>query len=204
MDDSLEIIRRQMAETKMQIADKLELLKLQVSETVQSTGTAVNATVVTVQDAVQSVVNAFDVRRHIDRHPWLLVGGSVALGCLAVEVLGGSAKKSPTRQGTLPPPNLAVNGAVQKIREPAVESVASVASAASFDAGYKSSTWNQLSSAAIVALTGMMQDVASRAVPELLDYLNRSRSSASAEEAASSQTFRPPVHTKNHSESAQE
>ena len=40
-----------------------------------------------VQDAVQSVSNAFDFQRQVGRHPWLVFGGSVVLGYLAVEFL---------------------------------------------------------------------------------------------------------------------
>ena len=103
MADPPAIIRQQMDETRPQLSEKLETLEHQVTETVQSTGTAVNATVgavqetvetVTgaVQDAVQSVSNAFDLKRQIHQHPWLVIGGSVVVGYLAAELLTGSTK----------------------------------------------------------------------------------------------------------------
>ena len=109
MNDTAEMIRGQMDETRSQLSDKLDSLEHQVSETVRSTGSAVNATVEAVQetvetvtgaiqDAVHSVSNALDVRRQIGRHPWLALGGSVALGFLAAEFLARSKKSGqPTK-----------------------------------------------------------------------------------------------------------
>jgi hypothetical protein len=105
MDDTLEMIRQQMTETKSHLSDKREHWEHQGSDTVQSTGTAVNDTVAAVQKtvdsvtgavqgAVQSVSNAFDVRRQFDRHPWLVLGGAVVVGYLAYELLAGAGKKS--------------------------------------------------------------------------------------------------------------
>ncbi len=105
MSDTAEMIREQMDETRSNLSEKLGSLEHQVSETVQSTGAAVHATVEAVQetvetvtgavqDAVHSVSNALDMRRQINRHPWLALGGSVVLGYLAAEFLARSARKS--------------------------------------------------------------------------------------------------------------
>jgi cell division septum initiation protein DivIVA len=160
MDDTPEVIRQQMAETKSQLTEKLESLEHQVSETVQSTGNAVNATVASVQetvetvtgavqDAVQSVTNALDLRRQFDRHPWLILGGSVALGYLAAELLTDSADESAGKTGA--PRSFADN--------------------ASHDGASMGSSWHQLKNAAVASLIGIVQDVASRAGPLVLDYL---------------------------------
>ena len=184
MSDTAEMIREQMDETKSQLSDKLESLEHQVSETVQSTGTAVNATVEAVQetvetvtgavqDAVQSVSNAFDFQRQIDRHPWLVLGGSVVLGYLAVEFLTRSAKKSGQSAETTPLPHPSADNAGHENGEPAVQSAATGAAiAAAYESGLKSSSWHQLRSMAIGALIGIAQDVASRAVPHVMNYLN--------------------------------
>ena len=131
MNETTEMIREQMHETRASLFGKLESLEHHVSQTVQSTGAAVNATVgavqetvetVTeaVQDAVRSASNAVDVPRQIDRHPWLALGGSVALGFLAAELLHRSKKRSKT--ATLPCP-LSEN-AGRENTEPAVQSAA--------------------------------------------------------------------------------
>ena len=183
MDDTPEVIRQQMEETKTQLTEKLESLELQVSETVQSTGTAVNATVEAVQvtvetvtgavqDAVQSVSNAFDLRRQIERHPLLVLGGAAVLGYLAVDLLTGSAKKSEQPREAAPSPPPSANNAGQANGEPAVESAATAAAiAAAYESGRDSSSRHQLQDLAIRALIGVVQDVASRAVPQVVDYL---------------------------------
>ena len=178
MEDIPEIIRQRMEATKSQLTEKLESLELQVSESVQTTGTAVSATAVAVQDAVQSVSDAFDIRLQMEKHPWLILGGSVVLGYLAVEFLEGPAKKTRPRRdpAPLPPPAstpVAQNG-VHTNGKAAAESVAHAAAMmANQQASLESSPWHQLQTATINALIGAVQDVAARAVPQVMDYLNR-------------------------------
>ena len=175
MSDTPDVIRQQMEETKSQLSDKLVSLESQVAETVQSTGTAVNATVgavqetvetVTgaVQDAVQSVSNAFDLPRQFQRNPWLVIGGAAVLGYFAVEFLRGSERKRARQLATTcAPAAIAVN--------PGAESAAI---AAAYEAGRESSHRHELRSAAVGALIAVVQDVAARAVPPLMDYLSAS------------------------------
>jgi len=100
MDDKLseEMIQLQMQETRASLTEKLETLEQRVVGTVENATTAVNETVdviketvhetvATVQEGVKgsvdSVKDLMDVPAHVDRHPWLMVGGSVAVGyCL--------------------------------------------------------------------------------------------------------------------------
>jgi ABC-type transporter Mla subunit MlaD len=172
MNDTPEVIRQQMEETKSQLSEKLESLEHQVSETVQSTGTAVNATVASVQetvetvtgavqDAVQSFSNALDVRRQFDRHPWLILGGSVVLGYLAAELLTDSPEELTQRPVTAPQPLPPANNANHGSGESS-----------------GNSSWNQLRDAALGSLIGIVQDVASRAAPHVIDYLAGKRASA--------------------------
>lgn len=94
MEDRLTMIRRQMEQTKGRFEQKLTTLEEQVAKQVQSAGTAVNATAEAVQDVVHSVGNAFDVERQFRRHPWLFVGGAVAMGHVVTQLLksNGSAQ----------------------------------------------------------------------------------------------------------------
>lgn len=180
MGDTPEIIRQQMDETRSQLSEKLETLEHQVTETVQSTGTAVNATVGAVQetvetvtgtvhDAVQSVSNAFDLKRQIHQHPWLVIGGSVVVGYLAAELLTGSTKTSQARRSS-------ADNANQSHGDVAVASAeTATAIAAAHESGLKSSSWRQLRDVAFGALIGMVQEITSRAVPPVVDYLTGQR-----------------------------
>ncbi len=194
MNDTAEMIREQMDETRSQLCDKLESLEHQVSRTVQSTSAAVNATVDTVQETVEAVQetvetvteavqgtvhslsNVLDVPRHVERHPWLALGGSVVLGYLAAEFLGRS-KKTGQSLATASPPNPLAQSAGQDTSEPAIQSAATVAAiAAAYESGLKSSSRQQLRSMAIGAIIGIAQDVVSRAIPPVMDYFAGKRS----------------------------
>lgn len=188
MTDSPEVIRQQMEETKSQLSDKLESLEQQVTESVQSTGTAVSATVgavqetvqsVTgaVQDAVQTVSNAFDLRRQIDRHPWLVVGGSVAVGYLLSELLSGPKKNSRNPVSSAPffpaPAGLRYRDGTESTES--TES-GSRDSASSFNGeqGSLNSYWSQITTAVVGPIMEKVQELASRAVPQLIDQLTES------------------------------
>jgi ElaB/YqjD/DUF883 family membrane-anchored ribosome-binding protein len=43
-----------------------------------------------IKDAAQSVSQAVDLHRQVQEHPWLVVGGSIALGFLAAQLLEGT------------------------------------------------------------------------------------------------------------------
>jgi ElaB/YqjD/DUF883 family membrane-anchored ribosome-binding protein len=98
MDNESEVIRQQMEETRASLAEKLETLEQQVVGTVQGTTAAVTETVDTVKEGVQETVETvkntvqeavgavketFDIPRQVERHPWAMMGGAVALGYVA-------------------------------------------------------------------------------------------------------------------------
>lgn len=174
MVDTSEIIRQEMDETKSQLSEKLESLELQVSETVQSTGTAVNATVEAVQVTVETITdavhdaarfasNACDIRRHVERHPLLMIGSSLVLGYLASELLMGPPRLAQPTVETKPFPGPSANGTAPSSSTAAV--------AAAYEMGCSESSRFLLKGAAINALVAVMQTVASHAVPRMLDYL---------------------------------
>jgi ElaB/YqjD/DUF883 family membrane-anchored ribosome-binding protein len=113
-------------------------LEQQVVETVSAANTAVSDTVVTVKEAVQDTVDTvketvdetlervkdtFDVPLQVRRHPWLMVGGSVALGYAGGYLL---ERREPRQQReALPPPSAGyaqtgngLHGSARAEREP--------------------------------------------------------------------------------------
>ena len=105
-----EVIRQQMEETRAALADKLETLEQKVVGTVHGATTAVTETVAsvkgaveetvanvkeTVQETVSTVKETFNVYRHVDEHPWLMFGGSVAVGFVAGRLLPSGAGAAP-------------------------------------------------------------------------------------------------------------
>lgn len=106
MDHEPEVIRKEMAETRSALSEKLEALGQQVVGTVQDAREAVRETVDTVKGAVTDTVSTvkdqvtgtvsdvkhsvgstvdtmketFNVEHQVVNHPWVMVGGAVALG----------------------------------------------------------------------------------------------------------------------------
>jgi len=121
MENEPELIRDQMQETRTSLTEKLEALETQVSSTVQSATAAVTDTVEAVKNTVadtvgsvkdsvqetvstvkESVKDAFDLPGHIEKHPWVAMLGSVAVGFLGGRVLNGLAG-GPRRRREVPP-----------------------------------------------------------------------------------------------------
>jgi ElaB/YqjD/DUF883 family membrane-anchored ribosome-binding protein len=95
MADEPEVIRHQMEEKRADITEKLETLEDELAEKVQSATDTVSETVAevketvqdtteavreTVHETLQTVKSAFDIPYQVERHPWLMFGGAVALG----------------------------------------------------------------------------------------------------------------------------
>lgn len=117
MEDEAEVIKKQMEDTRTSLSEKLEALENKVVNTVEQTTGAVTDTVTTlkeavqatvgsvkdtventvdsvkekVQDTVESVKETFDLSRQVDRHPWAMLGGSVAVGFLLGRFVPGPA-----------------------------------------------------------------------------------------------------------------
>src|SRR5262245_3254490 len=106
-----EAIRQQMDATRSSLTEKLEVLEQKVSSTVDVATTAVEDTVATVKESVEAsatavkdsvaasvhtVAEAFDLGRQVQRHPWAMVGGSVAVGFLGGWLLGSPSDGAPS------------------------------------------------------------------------------------------------------------
>ena len=118
MDQEPDLIKEQMAETRVSLTDKIEKLEDTIKGTVESTlqtatGTVENVTekveetVSTVKEAVEgsveavketvhetveTVKEAFNLRHHVQRHPWAMLGGAVVVGFLGGRLLGGAQR----------------------------------------------------------------------------------------------------------------
>ncbi len=102
MADESEVIRHQMEETRTDISEKLETLENEFAGSVQHATDAVSETVAevqgtmrdtvesvreTVHDTMETVKSTFDVPHQVDQHPWLMLGGAVAVGYLGGALL---------------------------------------------------------------------------------------------------------------------
>jgi ElaB/YqjD/DUF883 family membrane-anchored ribosome-binding protein len=204
LPDDPDVIRKQMEETRSSLAEKLETLEQTVAETV----TAATDTVASVRDAVQetvdsvkgtvqdtvqtvtgsvrdtvdSVKDSLDLSAQVQRHPWLCLGGAMAVGYLGgrwllrserdrrrpAATISGYAAMSP---GPVPTPTrgngrhdtLASEGTAPPAR-PAQKSWLQ------FLGEKYAGELNQLKGLALGATMGIVRDAVVRAAPEPLQH----------------------------------
>src|SRR5262245_28343644 len=98
MDDSPEVIRRQMEVTRASLTQKLEALehtvrdaKQAVTDTIDDARQAVQESAAagkgTVRASVDAVKHALDLEAQVQRHPWPMFGASVAVGFVGERLL---------------------------------------------------------------------------------------------------------------------
>jgi len=120
MENEADLIRDEMAETRTALSEKLERLQEQVVGTVEGTTRSVTETVSAVQEAVENTVgtvketvqetvdtvkSTFDLSEQMQKHPWLLFGGAVAVGYVGGHLLMGRNYTAlpPGSDGSAPP-----------------------------------------------------------------------------------------------------
>jgi ElaB/YqjD/DUF883 family membrane-anchored ribosome-binding protein len=122
--ESSESIEQQMAQTRQSLTEKVSALEQQVVGTIQSATEAVNDSVqfarTAVQDTVEAVSGAvkdsvesvsdgvkeaLDVSQRVRNHPWMMVGGAVAVGLVAGTLIFRRNRSVDTRPAHLPQPN---------------------------------------------------------------------------------------------------
>jgi len=185
MADNPEVIRQQMDETRSHLTEKLEALENQVTSTVEEATSAVSETVEavketvenvteTVGETVQSVGQIFDLHLQTERHPWLVFGGSVALGCMAAQLFG--RRRDEYERSAAQNANWSALSSASQPRESTWErrsepSFQQPAHSEPSDNGKKSWFWdemNRVKGLAVGALMGVVRDLAARGLPGAL------------------------------------
>jgi ElaB/YqjD/DUF883 family membrane-anchored ribosome-binding protein len=196
MDNEAEMIEHKMREKRDDLTKKLEQLEQQVVETVQSTTSAVTDTVEnvkdvvsetvetvkgTVEETVDTVKKTFDLRAQVENHPWLMLGGSVAVGFVAGRLLEGLMPPSrATWSDALPPPSsggVQTNGGARSYRyaeEPPARTASASASESSVGNWFGALTEQfapeigKLKGMAVGTLLGLVRDMVKQSLPQEL------------------------------------
>lgn len=194
-----EVIIHQMEETRSDLAEKLDTLEKEVVDTVHEATEAVSGTVEnvkdavqetvatvkgTVQDTVESIRETFDLKCQVQRHPWAMLGGSVAVGYFL-----GSMVNRLTTSGTteMPMSKLATrsDGRQREVAARETSEASALAGATSAIAGAASSIFEalgpeieRLKGLAIGTALGAVRDTVAEALPPAIkgsvcDVLNR-------------------------------
>jgi ElaB/YqjD/DUF883 family membrane-anchored ribosome-binding protein len=185
-----DIIRLQMEDTRTALTEKLETLEDKLVNTVQETKAAVDETVATVKetvvetvqetrsavketvasvkdtmnDGVEGVKDIMDVSAHVQRHPWLSVGGAVLCGYLLGSLLpNGQAPRRERRYLSADKPSQYGNGDARYNyqKPPAVgQTEAAPSWLSTFDPELQ-----KLKGLAVGAALGVVRDMITEAVP---------------------------------------
>lgn len=163
MDSELEVIRTEMEATRGSLAQKIGELESQVRETVTGAGEAVAATKEGVLDVVSSVTDTvshvkesiketFDIKKHVEDHPWAAFGLAVAAGAVGGAMLGSPRSASALASGlTAPGTN----------HTPFAAASAAPAEPSVFD-----SVVSKLQTLAVTSLIDYVQDMVQQSAPE--------------------------------------
>jgi len=79
------------------VQETVETVKDSVQDTVDSVKDTVAETLSTIKHGVDAVKQIFDIPAHVERHPWVAVGGSVAIGYVIGERLTRRSERRPAR-----------------------------------------------------------------------------------------------------------
>jgi gas vesicle protein len=190
MDEHSEVIRKQMEETRSSLGEKLEALETQVTDTVQATTSAVSDTVEAVKDTVENVTESvkdtvqsvsesvsetFDFRGHVERHPWIVFGGSVLAGCMTAYLLTpSSSRKKEQRDTWASQPQREESAKTNGAYPPESQAGESLASSATSwlggQSGWLGEQLNQLKGLALGTLMGTIRDMATQSLPDALGH----------------------------------
>lgn len=104
-----EVIRENMARTRESLTDKLETLEQKLVDSVQEAKSAVTETVASVKETmhegVETVKDAVDIPAHVERRPWLMVGGSILCGYILGVMLERRREPAPAPAFMPPSPS---------------------------------------------------------------------------------------------------
>jgi len=176
--EKLEALEDQVRETMMtakeSVTETIESVKSTVEGTVESVKTSVQDTVdsmkTTVQDTVETVKRSLDIERHVNEHPWAMLGGSVLAGCVVGAFIEDAI--GPLTPGPSPRPAWDA----QALRSPSPEAQSAPAQPrllAVFDDEIK-----QIKGMAIGYLLGLVRDYAKEKLPQLKPQIDELMESA--------------------------
>jgi len=174
--NAVESTKDAVAGTVEAVTNTVESVKDTVQETIEKVTETVSETVGNVteqfQATVKSVTETFNLNLQCERHPWVVFGGAVAVGCLGGLLLGGKkhlAPPEPTRSGngfsSHARPKQAPTG--PSVVGKAASAVGSAASGVGgVLGGWLGEQLGQFKGLAIGAMMGVVRDLATRSLPD--------------------------------------
>lgn len=180
--ETVDTVKETIAETVSTVTETVQHTVEAVKGTVESTVGSVKETMA---ETVESVKSFFDVPHQVDRHPWLMLGGSVLLGYVGGRLLTPrrrAADKAPAFRTTAPEP--AFRPSYESSYAPAAPAAprAESARAQETEARPSQPSWlsrigeqfaseiDKVKELAIGTLLGVARDMVTRSTPENLRH----------------------------------
>jgi hypothetical protein len=108
--------RQDIHDTRLAMTEKLEMMEERARQTIEGVQSSVEDIVQkvkgTVDTTVEGVKRNFDLRYQVDRHPWLVFGGSLVVGYMLGSRRGGRMSSSFSTNGAAFSLKIIVVGAV--------------------------------------------------------------------------------------------
>jgi ElaB/YqjD/DUF883 family membrane-anchored ribosome-binding protein len=146
-------------------------VKETVAGTVNTVKETVAGTVNTVTDSVESVKNALDISGYVEKHPWLVMGGCVAVGYALGSMLGESqphraGSSTPARSAYEPPASPSTSEAWGATSAAPTSTGSAGGSLTSFIPDSWMPVIDKLKGLAIGTMSGVVGEMVMKAVPE--------------------------------------
>lgn len=182
MTNRKQILLKQMEETKANLSAKLDSLGVQVK-----TETAEAVTQV-VRKAGRSLTSLLDVRHQLERHPWLVLGGSTVLGYLMIGRIMGRKKPAPAdvpkaADHQMTSPTTVASEQHMPAHSPKQDHHTAPSATDDGPTAWTKSR-HELSELAIHSLTNMISALASRTIPVVVDHIVESAIAAGHQNSA--------------------
>jgi ElaB/YqjD/DUF883 family membrane-anchored ribosome-binding protein len=103
LEQKLEALGGQVSETVGTAADAVQTARSAVANTIEDVKDAMESVTETVQDTAASVGRAFNLRLQTEHYPWLMIGGSIAVGCCVGYLLPWPRRETASTTFQAPP-----------------------------------------------------------------------------------------------------
>lgn len=155
--------------TQERLATKIRLLQLKVADNIQASSLAVKQTAEGVHDTFASIENAINVRHRIAAHPWISLGGAIAIAALLSSRRDYRPARLPrsdeevdkTRDAMVTETDIGPTAAEATTRRP-------LTSTSNYFTSIRNSILMEARTIAVAACIGLVREVAIRAVPLVL------------------------------------
>lgn len=87
MDETSDMIEREIENTRSHLADRLEILGNKIAGTVEEVEETVEDVTETAENTIQKIKDLLNLQKQTQQHPWVILGGAVVVGYVSERLL---------------------------------------------------------------------------------------------------------------------